>query len=66
MKSKFNSPHLRRMKAFVEVKVAEERGDFPSEDESSSSSEEEGEEDDEEDEGNTIVVPGFLSDISDE
>ena len=54
------------MKAFVEVKVAEERGDFPSEDESSSSSEEEGEEDDEEDEGNTIVVPGFLSDISDE
>ena len=54
------------MKAFVEVKVAEEKSDFPSEDESSSSSEEEGEEDDEEDEGNTIVVPGFLSDYSDE
>ena len=57
------------MKAFVEAKVVEERSDFPSEDESSS--EEEGEEDededeDEEDEGTTIVVRGFLSDISDE
>ena len=51
----------------MEAKVVEERSDFPSEDESSS--EEEGEEDedeDEEDEGTTIVVRGFLSDISDE
>ena len=56
------------MKAFVEAKVVEERSDFPSEDESSSEEEGEDEEDeeDENEDGITIVVQGFLSDISDE
>ena len=57
------------MKAYVEAKKIEEEEDYPS-DESSSSSEVEDEEDeDEEEEGggdDMFVVPGFLSDISDD
>ena len=55
----------RKMKAYVELKVAEEREDFPSEDESSSS---EGEEEEAEDEEgrDVFVVRGFMSDTSDE
>ena len=57
----------RKMKAYVELKVAEEREDFPSEDESSSSEGEEEEAEDEDEEGRDVfVVRGFMSDTSDE
>ena len=52
------------MKAYVEMKVAEEKEDFPSEEESSSSEEEEEAEDEED--RDVFVVRGFLSDTSDE
>ena len=53
------------MKAYVELKVAEEREDFPSEEESSSSEGEEEEAEDEEDR-DVFVVRSFMSDSSDE
>ena len=52
------------MKAYVEMKVAEEKEDFPSEEDSSSSEEEEEAEDEED--RDVFVVRGFLSDTSDE
>ena len=56
----------RIMKAYVDAKKAEEEEDFPSNESSSSSEEEQEDEEDEEERGgdDVFVVPGFLSDIS--
>ena len=58
----------RIMKAYVDAKKAEEEEDFPSNASSSSSEEEQEDEEDEEEGGgeDVFVVPGFLSDISDD
>ena len=57
---------FRKMKAYVEAKMDEERRDFPTDDESSSSEDNGGEDEggENEDEREAFVLRGYFSDIS--